>query len=179
MIAQGEYYSEFDPDCNLWCIFHTEASKAFASYSNQTEAEEAARNMNKEIPSNNGLDCSNNMSNYIKVLNKFWESFHRSPLYETGFGDFVSNCKADRAKIPAEVYCALSYLKGAADMARIANIYMSPRWQICNLIAIATVAFHTVLENSSSDTDQAELCAQVQRLADQYIRELTELVNNL
>ena len=38
--TQGEYYSDFDQETTLWCVFHTDlkSGHAFASYSSEDQA---------------------------------------------------------------------------------------------------------------------------------------------
>lgn len=42
----GEYYADLDKASGLYCVFHTETTKAYASYSSAEEAQEAADKWN-------------------------------------------------------------------------------------------------------------------------------------
>jgi hypothetical protein len=43
----GEYYADLDEDTGLYCVFHTETTKAYASFAGMKEAEQEAETMNK------------------------------------------------------------------------------------------------------------------------------------
>ncbi len=45
--GQGEYYADLDLKTNLWCVFHTESVRAFASYASEGEAKEEADKRNR------------------------------------------------------------------------------------------------------------------------------------
>jgi len=45
----GEYYHDFEPTSGAWCVFHSETSKAYASYSSESEAKEEAAKRNRKI----------------------------------------------------------------------------------------------------------------------------------
>jgi hypothetical protein len=42
----GEYYVDLDEKTNLYCVFHTESRKAFASYCSEKEAKKDAKERN-------------------------------------------------------------------------------------------------------------------------------------
>ena len=44
----GEFYHELDGETNLWCVFHTETTKAYASFADESEAKADAERRNQE-----------------------------------------------------------------------------------------------------------------------------------
>lgn len=48
-LAKGEFYAELDKESGLYCVFHTESAKAFASYADEDEAKDKARKMNSLV----------------------------------------------------------------------------------------------------------------------------------
>lgn len=48
----GEWYYEWDENTQLYCVFHTESSKAYATYSSEKDADVDAkqRNISKVFP---------------------------------------------------------------------------------------------------------------------------------
>lgn len=45
--SSGEYYADYDPETGLWCVFHTETNRAYASFSSEAEAKEEADKRNR------------------------------------------------------------------------------------------------------------------------------------
>lgn len=48
----GEYYHDLDLKTNLWCVFHTETPRAYASFASEEEAKEEADKRNRQINEN-------------------------------------------------------------------------------------------------------------------------------
>lgn len=38
-LAKGEFYAELDEESGLYCVFHTESPKAFASYADEGQGQ--------------------------------------------------------------------------------------------------------------------------------------------
>jgi hypothetical protein len=102
----------------------------------------------------------------LTTLRLFWGSFMRTDLYDAGYSDAVQWCGATSAETEEDMRRALSYLKGFADACRIACPYMSPSWQIANLVGIAAATFQVA-------------DGQFERLAAQYKREIADLLGKL
>jgi hypothetical protein len=45
---KGEYYHDLDLKTNLWCVFHTERARAYASFADEGEAKEEADKRNRK-----------------------------------------------------------------------------------------------------------------------------------
>lgn len=101
----------------------------------------------------------------LQIVNEFWGSFH-STLYDCGFGDYTP-CRAEDY---SELYENMSFINGAAQVARLMSPYMSPQWQICHLISIAAGTLKLKLK------DPATPQAKIKALLEQYSREFTQLL---
>lgn len=55
---KGEYYADLDEETNMWCVFHTESSHAFASYVTRVEAERDATERNGSLLSATEIQSS-------------------------------------------------------------------------------------------------------------------------
>ena len=44
---KGEYYADLDLKTNLWCVFHTETARAYASFADEGQAKEEADKRNR------------------------------------------------------------------------------------------------------------------------------------
>jgi len=44
----GEYYADLDADTGLYCVFHTETSKAYTSWATMEQAQENATEKNSQ-----------------------------------------------------------------------------------------------------------------------------------
>jgi hypothetical protein len=104
--------------------------------------------------------------NATEVSAKFWSLFCTTTLYECGFGDAVNGAGAREAD--EEHSRALSYLTGYAHACRLANQYMTPQWQICNLVGIAAATLRILVEEDNA--------AMAVRVVDTYEREFKDLL---
>lgn len=114
------------------------------------------------------------MENSIEKSNQFWQAFTREPLYDCGIADFVTSGGATTAKNGQEIIIAMAYLKGAADMARIANVYMSPSWQIANLLGVAAGTIRNIFESYYFECK--ERSSELDRVTCVYVNELKALL---
>lgn len=113
----------------------------------------------------------------LSALAGFWSEFSNTPLYDTGFGDAIQACGADRGPDPlrpadeqrVDALIGMAYLIGYANAARLANVYMTPGWQIAQLLAIAAGTFRVHLETNELTPER------VRRLAHTYRAELLDL----
>jgi hypothetical protein len=97
----------------------------------------------------------------------FFNQFVTSALYDSGFGDVVSNVGLRDPMGDAQLGQALAYVSGAAAMARLANTHMSPQWCICEAMERAggiLLAMHNATE--------AEDSAKLDLILDCWTREI-------
>ncbi len=115
--------------------------------------------------------------NLREQSNAFWTLFVREGLYDTGYGDAISNSGADRADNDLDATIACAYMKGAADTARLVSSrdygFMSTRWQIDNLVGIAAGMLLTYWRYPESKAyDEHKL----RKICDTWERELKDLL---
>jgi hypothetical protein len=107
--------------------------------------------------------------------NAFWRLFVTASLYDTGYGDCVSMCKADRAGNAEDAMIACGYMAGAADMARLVAArdmgFMSRHWRIHDLVGTAAGILLAGLRNPLGYDAE-----KTRKNCDQWERELRELL---
>lgn len=107
--------------------------------------------------------------NHIHAIRTFAESLVRTPLYDCGHADPWSMVAKGDAR---DMVRMLAYAHGYADACRLACEYMTPAWQIAQLLGIAAGTFATVIEQVY-DGESPRDCV---RLAATYTAELTALL---
>lgn len=108
----------------------------------------------------------------LETLRMFFRSFSTSPMYDTGFSDAINGSGATDAETTEDMIKALAFINGYAQACRIANVYMTTPWQVANLVAIAAGILGTLLEGA----DPTGRNRQIDKLCEQYARELTALI---
>lgn len=83
------------------------------------------------------------MSALIECIRDFARLMTRAPLYDCGHADAWSLVAKSEAR---DMSRALGYVQGYADACRLASDYMTPAWQIAQLLGIASSMFETLLE---------------------------------
>lgn len=74
------------------------------------------------------------MDEILAMIRKFGQEFGSS-LYDTGFGDVMACGGVQSAETREDMRVALSFVNGYAQACRLANVYMSAQWLICNDVA--------------------------------------------
>ena len=101
----------------------------------------------------------------LPIIRAFFAEFSTT-LYDTGFGDVVVMSEIERATTETKMREALSFIAGAAYMARLGNEFLSTQWYICDLVTCGASVF---LRHLSS-------VAMCQKLCNTYRAELLELM---
>lgn len=70
----------------------------------------------------------------LSVIRKFGQEFGSS-LYDTGFGDVMACGGVQSAETREDMRTALSFVNGYAQACRLANVYQSAQWLVCNDVA--------------------------------------------
>lgn len=84
----------------------------------------------------------------MKTLRVFWSSFENT-LYDAGFGEFVVRAKT--ANSETDFLIAISYIEGAADLAKLANDYGSRGWQMASMVGLASSRMVSAILNKDEE----------------------------
>ncbi len=108
----------------------------------------------------------------LGIIRKFAQEFSNTSLYDTGFGDVMATGGIQSAETREDMRTSLSFLNGYAQACRLANVYQSSQWLVCNDVASFAGQLVAMLDTQDGIAfPSAESVDRVCRLTREKLRE--------
>lgn len=120
----------------------------------------------------NEVTSENPVPDTIRVIQTFALAFQRGGLYETGYADPWREGGATTADTRENMLCALGYVMGAADTARLACPYQGRSWRIAHLMGEIAGTLMLHMKSVPEGYHRRFTVQDTRRVIDTFTREL-------